>query len=79
MGNSVSNSGHDSVGRVGGLRTRRFTSSVLAVLMMAATLAVNTLTTSSARAANAEALYAFGDNTDGALGNATRPTPTSRV
>ncbi len=46
-------------------------SAALAVLIMAAPLAVNTLTTSSARAAGTEALYAFGDNTDGALGNGT--------
>ena len=69
MTNGVNTTGHDSVGRVGGLRRPRFISAALAVLVMAAPLAVNTLTTSSARAAGTEALYAFGDNTDGALGN----------
>jgi alpha-tubulin suppressor-like RCC1 family protein len=38
---------------------------------MAAPLALNTLDASSARAAGTEALYAFGDDTDGALGNGT--------
>ena len=71
MTNGVSSNGHDSVGRVGGLRRPRFLSAALAVLMVAAPLAVTTLTASSARATNAEALYAFGDNTDGALGNGT--------
>ena len=71
MTNGESGTGHDSVGRVGGLRRPRFISAALAVLVMAAPLAVNTLTASSARAADTEALYAFGDNTDGALGNGT--------
>ena len=71
MTNGVSSTGHDSVGRVGGLRRPRFISAALAVLMMAAPLAVTTLVASSARAAGTEALYAFGDNTDGALGNGT--------
>ena len=56
---------------MGGLRRPRFISAALAVLMMAAPLAVTTLVASSARAADTEALYAFGDNTDGALGNGT--------
>ena len=71
MTNGESGTGHDSVGRVGRLRRPRFISAALAVLVMAAPLAVNTLDASSARAANTEALYAFGDNTDGALGNGT--------
>ena len=56
---------------MGGLRRPRFISAALAVLVMAAPLAVNSLATSSAGAAGTEALYAFGDNTDGALGNGT--------
>ena len=71
MTNAESNTGHDSGSRVGGHRRPRCISAALAVLMMAAPLAVTTLVASSARAANAEALYAFGDNTDGALGNGT--------
>ena len=71
MTNGGSGTGHDSVGRVGGLRRPRFISAALAVLMVAAPLAVTTLVTSSATAADTEALYAFGDNTDGALGNGT--------
>ena len=71
MTNGESGTGHDSVGRGGGLRRPRFASAALAVLVMAAPLAVNTLGASSARAADTEALYAFGDNTDGALGNGT--------
>ena len=50
---------------------RASSSAALAVLMVAAPLAVTTLVTSSATAADTEALYAFGDNTDGALGNGT--------
>ena len=53
----------------GHLRTQRYAGSALAVVLMAATLAVNPLVTSAARASGTEALYAFGDNTDGALGN----------
>ena len=71
MTNALVGKGHDSVGRVGGLRRQRFISAALAVLMVAAPLAVTTLVASSARAAGTEALYAFGDNTDGALGNGT--------
>ena len=69
MTNAVSATWRDSAERTSDLRTRRITCAALAVLLMAATLAVNTLVASSARAAGTEALYVSGDNTDGALGN----------
>ena len=65
MTNGASGIGHESVGEVRSLRRPRFLSAALAVLIMAAPLAVSSLDATSARAAGTEALYAFGDNTDG--------------
>ena len=53
----------------GRLRAQRYAGSALAVVLLAATLVVNPLVISAASASGTEALYAFGDNTDGALGN----------
>ena len=66
-----SNTGEDSVARGFGQRRPRFLSAVMAVLMMAAPLSVATVVASSAGASGTQVLYAFGDNTDGALGIGT--------